>query len=109
MFYHRVRCTVQAFGLDSLVKVQAVRCYPRLPVILRHTRELAMFCRCPLDILNCTTRDFVCQELFSFFLDFFSLALRLALRCPVGHFLILIIAAISKKSRTNFEKIELFF
>ena len=61
---------------------------------------------CPLDILNCTTRLSVCQEFFLKNLDFFSLALRLALHWSVGHFLILIIAAISEMSSTFFLKFK---
>ena len=60
------------------------------------------FCLCPLDILNCTTRLSVCQEFFLKNLDFFSLALQLALHCSVGQFLILIIAAISEMSSKFF-------
>ena len=59
-------------------------------------------CLCPLDILNCTTWISVCQEFFSKILDFFSLAYRLVLRCPVVQFLILIIAAISEMSSKFF-------
>ena len=60
-------------------------------------------CLCPLDILNCTTWISVCQEFFSKILDFFSLAYRLVLRCPVVQFLIIIIATISEMSSTFFQ------
>lgn len=64
--------------------------------------DLPWICFCPLDILNCTTRLSVCQEFFEKFLDFFSLALQLALHCSVGQFLILIIATISEMSSKFF-------
>ena len=41
-------------------------------------------CLCPLDILNCTTGLSACQVFFSKIFEFFSLALRLVLRCPVS-------------------------
>ena len=109
MFYHRARCAVQAFGLNSLFKVHAVRCTALLSGLSVTQENLLFVCLCPLDILNCTTRRFVCQELFSKFLEFFSLALRLAFRCSVGQFLIMIIAAISEKSSLFFKKNEIFF
>ena len=105
MFYHCVRCAVQTFGLDSLVKVQ--RCSVLQPISGQFTsckRTCRESCLWPLDILNCTTGLSACQEFSEKFLEFFLLALRLVLRCPVGQFLLSIIAAISEKSSTSFKK-----
>ena len=109
MFYHRVRCAVQTFGLDSICKVQGVQCTPILLAFTSFKRTCRGSCLCPLDILNCTIGLSTCQEFSEKFLDFFSLAYRPAVWCSVVQFLIIIIAAISEKSSTYFKKKEIFF
>ena len=73
MFYHRVRCAVQAFGLHSLFKVQRRPVYGSVFRSFRHARELAVSVCVPLTVLIVPQGFPLVKCFFQNFLNFFRL------------------------------------